>query len=73
MHKYILMQIKLKNLFYIVFALALSGCGLFGDRVDETKNFTAAKLYADAKEELTSGSYERAVQLFERLESRLCP
>ncbi len=70
MHKYILMQIKLKNLFYIVFALALSGCGLFGDRVDETKNFTAAKLYADAKEELTSGSYERAVQLFERLESR---
>ena len=64
------MQIKSIKLFCISLTLALTGCGVFGDKIDETKTWDAAKLYAEAKEELSSGSYERAVQFFERLESR---
>jgi outer membrane protein assembly factor BamD len=43
---------------------------LFQDKADETKNWTAAKLYSEASDEMASGNYERAVPLFERLESR---
>lgn len=64
------MQIKSKNLFCLVLVVALSGCGLFGNKQDESKNLSAAQLYAEAKEELTNGGYENSVKLFERLESR---
>jgi outer membrane protein assembly factor BamD len=64
------MQIKSIKLFGLILTLALSGCGAFGDKVDDTKTWSAAKLYAEAKDELSNGSYEKAVQYFERLESR---
>jgi outer membrane protein assembly factor BamD len=64
------MQIKSIKLFILMLTLALSACGSFGDKVDETKTWSAAKLYAEAKDELSNGAYERAVQYFERLESR---
>lgn len=64
------MQIKSIKLFCIILTLMLSGCGAFGDKVDDTKTWSAAKLYAEAKDELSNGSYEKAVQYFERLESR---
>ncbi len=51
-------------------ALALGGCGLLPEVKDETANWSAQKLYTTAKEELDSGNYERAVKLFESLESR---
>lgn len=54
----------------IILTLSLAGCGIFGDKVEDSKNWTAEKLYAEAKDELASGSFERAVQLFEKLESR---
>ncbi len=50
--------------------VSLAGCGIFGDKIEESKNWTAEKLYAEAKDELASGSYDRSVQLFEKLESR---
>jgi outer membrane protein assembly factor BamD len=59
--------IKVASLTLVVL---LSGCGLFQDKADETKNWTAAKLYSEASDEMASGNYERAVPLFERLESR---
>ncbi|MDY7537967.1 outer membrane protein assembly factor BamD [Undibacterium sp. RTI2.1] len=64
------MQIKSIKLFSLILALALTGCGVFGDKSDETKTWSAAKLYAEAKDEMNNGGYERAVQYFERLESR---
>lgn len=51
-------------------ALFLSGCGMFGQNVDETRNWSAAKLYAEARDEMGAGNYERAIQHFEKLESR---
>lgn len=64
------MQIKYIKLFGLVLTISLAGCGIFGDKVEESKNWSAEKLYAEAKDELASGAYDRSVQLFEKLESR---
>lgn len=50
--------------------LALGGCGLLPEVQDETAGWSAQKLYAEAKDNLNDGNYERAVKLFETLESR---
>jgi outer membrane protein assembly factor BamD len=39
------------------------------ERSDETKNWSAEKLYAEARDEMAGGHYEAAIKLFERLES----
>jgi outer membrane protein assembly factor BamD len=50
--------------------LALGGCGLLPEVQDETAGWSAQRLYAEAKDNLNSGNYERAVKLFETLEAR---
>ena len=54
----------------IALALMMSGCGSLGEKRDETKGWSADKLYAEAKDELRSGNYEKAIKYFEKLESR---
>lgn len=54
----------------LALAFALTGCGLLPDKVDETKDWSAAKLYSEARDELNTGNYEKAIQYFEKLESR---
>lgn len=54
----------------LALVLLVSGCGLMNEKVDETKSWTAAKLYSEARDEMSSGNYERAVAMFEKLESR---
>lgn len=49
-------------------ALFLTGCA--GTPKDETAAWSADKLYAEAKDELNSGAYDKAAKLFERLEGR---
>ena len=51
-------------------ATLLAGCGLLPEVKDETVGWSANKLYAEAKEAMNEGSYEKAVQYFEKLESR---
>ncbi|MHB1085533.1 MAG: outer membrane protein assembly factor BamD [Thiobacillus sp.] len=51
-------------------ALTLGGCGLLPEVKDETAGWSAQKIYAEAKDDLNQGNYERAVKLFETLESR---
>ncbi|MFN7086294.1 MAG: outer membrane protein assembly factor BamD [Burkholderiales bacterium] len=50
--------------------LVLGACGLLPEQIDETRGWSAQKLYAEAKSELSSGGYERAIKLYEKLESR---
>jgi outer membrane protein assembly factor BamD len=64
------MHIKTLKFIAIALALTLSGCGIFGQNVDETSSWSANKLYAEARDELNSGNYERAIEYFEKLESR---
>lgn len=54
----------------IMLALMLSACGSLGEKPDETKGWSADKLYAEARQELESGNYDKAIRHFEKLESR---
>ena len=64
------MQKKLLKLVTILFVLTLSGCSIFSDKKDDDKDWAAAKLYSEARDELSNGAYERSIQLFQRLEAR---
>ena len=50
--------------------LTLGGCGLLPEVKDETAGWSAQKIYAEAKNNLNEGNFQRAVKLFEMLESR---
>jgi outer membrane protein assembly factor BamD len=54
----------------MLLAAALAGCGLLPEQSDETKDWSAQRLYAAAKSDLAEGNYERAIKMFERLEAR---
>jgi outer membrane protein assembly factor BamD len=63
------MQKKLSVL-VAAFALAsLSACSLLPERGDDTKNWSATKLYDEARQEMDGGHYDAAIKLFEKLES----
>lgn len=64
------MHIKLFKTTSLAFVLLLSACNSLPDARDETKNWSADKLYSEAMDELKSGAYEKSVGLFEKLESR---
>lgn len=51
-------------------ATLLNACGLLPEQIDETKNWSAAKLYDKAKQELMDSNYTDAVKYYEKLEAR---
>ncbi|MCX7892337.1 MAG: outer membrane protein assembly factor BamD [Burkholderiales bacterium] len=62
---------KLRSLAALVLALALAGCGWFKKgEIDETADWSAQRLYTEAKEEMAGGNWSKAVKLFEKLEAR---
>jgi len=54
----------------VIGALLIGGCSGVPDLNDETAGWNAQKLYSEAKSSMTEGGYERAIQLFEKLEAR---
>jgi len=48
----------------------LGGCGLLPDVIDETAGWTPNKLYAEAKDAMSEGAYDKAIKYFEKLEAR---
>ena len=54
----------------VILALLLAGCGVFGETKDETAGWSANRLYAEAKEAMADGAYDKAVKYFETLEAR---
>jgi outer membrane protein assembly factor BamD len=48
----------------------VSGCSIFGDEQDITKDWSAARLYSAAKERLENKDYEKAIEYYEKLEAR---
>ena len=48
----------------------VAACGLLSTSDDETKGWSAQKLYNEAKDALNDGSYERAIKYYEKLEAR---
>ncbi len=65
------MQKKSLKILLIAFMLSLSACSLLQtEPVDETRAWSAQKLYGEAREELNAGGYEKSIKYFEKLESR---
>lgn len=48
---------------------ALAACGSLGSK-DNDASLSAEKLYADAKDEMSSGSWDKAIKLLEKVEGR---
>ena len=58
-----------KNLWILLFAVALGGCAGFTDK-DETEGWSQQRLFNEATAELDAGNYELAIKYYEILESR---
>ncbi|MBV8657387.1 MAG: outer membrane protein assembly factor BamD [Burkholderiales bacterium] len=54
----------------LVVSLLLSACGTFGKKPVEDTTKSAEEMYREAKDELNSNNYSKAVKLFEALEAR---
>ena len=61
-------------LLIMMISFVTSGCSTvsswFPDEIDETKSWSASKLYAEAKASLNEGEYKSAIELYEKLEAR---
>lgn len=64
------MQRKFLNAATLVLALLVSACSLLPEQIDETKGWSAGRLYSEAQTELTAGNYDKAISHLEKLESR---
>ena len=60
---------SLAAIFVLLLGWMLGACSAFKD-VDETKGWSAAKLYSEAKSSLNSRSYEDAIKYYQKLEAR---
>ena len=61
----------MKQILAVLLAAALlNACSLLPDQIDETKDWSAAKLYDKAKGNLLDSNYADAVKNFEKLEAR---
>ena len=54
----------------MLMAAWLAGCSTTSEPADETRGWTVEKLYSEARDELNSGNYTRAIKLYETLEAR---
>lgn len=63
------MQRKFLNALALALAFLVSACSL-PEQIDETKGWSASRLYSEAQSEISSGNFDRAIQYLEKLESR---
>jgi outer membrane protein assembly factor BamD len=54
----------------VLATLGLAGCGLLPEESDETISWSANKLYAEAKDAMNEGAFDKAIKYFEKLEAR---
>jgi len=54
----------------VVFGALVAACGLLPEEYDETRGWSAEKLYSEAKDRLNNGVYEEAIKYYEKLEAR---
>jgi outer membrane protein assembly factor BamD len=60
----------LASIALLIASTLLTGCGMFGDKVDPKKTWTVEEFYKNAREELDSGNYAGAVKSYEALEAK---
>ena len=54
----------------LLLPLLLAGCGIFGGTTDETRDWSAQKLYSEAKDNLDSSNWATAIDYYEKLQTR---
>jgi outer membrane protein assembly factor BamD len=54
----------------VILGVLLAACGLLPEVQDETRGWSAQKLYSEAKSELNNRNYEQAVKYYQKLEAR---
>jgi outer membrane protein assembly factor BamD len=54
----------------LLMIISLTGCSLLPKQIDETKGWSASRLYSEAKSALTGDDYETAIRYYELLEAR---
>ena len=54
----------------VLLGILVAACGLLPEPGDETKGWSAQKLYAEAKDSLNNRDYTQAIKYYEKLESR---
>lgn len=60
-----------KILLFAAWLVSSAGCSLFSkDKQDETADWSASKIYTEAKTALKEGNYDNAVKYFEKLQAR---
>lgn len=60
-----------RSLIGLAFALVLAaGCASWGKEEDKTRNWSAERLYQEAKLNMENGDYETSIDYYEKLESR---
>jgi outer membrane protein assembly factor BamD len=69
MGKNYLLRVLLVVSTLFIFGL-LNGCGLLPGQIDETEDWSANRLYTEAKEATRSGNYQTAIDYLEKLQTR---
>lgn len=59
-----------RHILALLLGVLLGACGLLPGDEDETKGWSAQKIYSEAKDALNTGNYEQAIKYYEKLESR---
>lgn len=55
---------------FLLLTLLLGGCSLLPEQKDKTTGWSAQRLYTEATENLREGNYQKAVDYYQKLESR---
>lgn len=61
---------SLRILLAFVATLLVASCGLLPDKIDETKDWSANRLYSTARSALLENNWEAAIDLYQKLEAR---
>ncbi|AGA90935.1 outer membrane assembly lipoprotein YfiO [Thioflavicoccus mobilis 8321] len=54
----------------LLLASTITGCAWLGTEADATEDWSASELYTEASKELDSANYKRALELYEKIETR---
>jgi len=63
-------MIRIRSTLVLALAFTLAACAWLGSQEDETKDWNVTKLYSEASEALAAGNYKRAIEYYEKLETR---